>query len=207
MKKFFLAIVASVVVSSVSAQDKKFWFGGEVGVGVTSAKILFGSKSNLNPGFSFNFSGRVDYQISSRLGLTSGIGYQRLSLSQNYIYDRYPDGTLAITEFGVELNYDIIRIPIVAVYRPINRFNMELGFINQFIVHEKVAGDGKEIFLSDYGSTKTYLPSLEVAFGYDLVSNDNVRLSLNIFAEYSANVISEDTYKFRYYGLRTAVMF
>lgn len=207
MKKIFLAIVAFAVVSSVSAQDKKFWFGGEAGVGVSHRSSYLDPIPGVGE-FAFNVSFRGEYLLSPKFSLISGLGYQNFNEYWDHVPIRNPDGSASPSFTNVTISYSMIRIPLAINYKPIKRLSLELGIINQFLVQEVVEGSGEETYSNLNYDLKTYFPSLEIAAGYELLQKESFKLNTSLFAEYSSNTAQyNNPLFFQYYGLRTAFMF
>lgn len=195
MKKIFLAVVAFVVVSSLSAQDKKLWLGGEVGFGVANYSLFSGFT------VSYDISGVLEYGFSDKFKLGSGLGYHRMTFYNDITYR---DDNFNIVGNGTEnRTYHNLRLPIQLKFFPTKRFYLIGGIVNQIMLGESFSMNGYHETTA-YTSFNYYYLSPQFTIGYDIVSKESFRLNLNMFAEHSINLSNRPN--FTYFGLRTAVM-
>ena len=212
-----MAIVTFVVVSSVSAQDKKLWLGGEVGIGVSKAFTRQDFiDDSFKPKLGFDISARAEYLINDWLYVGSGLGYQRLSDAFGPFELRPADDYDPILgdlddEIQLVYYYHALKIPISVDFYLLKRVTLGIGLNNNIFlsralkVKDSNESNSNENDTEDY---KKYYPSYSVTAGYDLLSKENYKLNIKGFYEYSANAIDQGgTSHFQYYGLRTAFMF
>ncbi len=195
MKKVFLEIIAFVVVSSASAQHKKSWFGGEVGVGVSKFTSDDYYNASLVPKMGFDVGIKAECFILSKLSLNLSAGYQRLATATEktpvvFNSDGTTEGT---SQFGGV--YQFVRVPFQISFYPTKRLAISAGLVSQFLFQQNRwydiqsqsgndNGRGKAS-LDDY---KTYVLSGLITIGYDLISKESFKLNLQGFYESSDNM-------------------
>ncbi len=217
MKKLFFAIVAFVVVLSVSAQDKSLWFGGEVGVGVSKA---FAGENFIDDSFKsklgFDISARAEYSINDWLYVGSGLGYQRLSDAWGPFELRAADNYDPILrdlddEIQMVYYYHALKIPLNVNFHLLKRATLGIGLNTNIFLSRTLKVKGSNEGGSSENNTeyyKKYYPSYYLTAGYDILSKENYKLNIKGFYEYSANTIDAGgAAHFQYYGVRTAFMF